>query len=68
MTFYTEVVGCYWNDEKGQWKVKLRESKPGQQPREFEDYCHLLLNGTGILNNYKVSALRLIVSHEIQHF
>lgn len=53
MNFYTEVVGCYWNEEKGEWKVKLREAKPGVEPREFEEHCHLLLNGTGILNNFK---------------
>ncbi|RMZ31550.1 hypothetical protein D0859_04322 [Hortaea werneckii] len=50
MTFNVEVIGCYWDDEKGQWLVKLRESKPGQEPREFEDYCDLLLHCTGILN------------------
>ncbi|KAI7280561.1 putative sterigmatocystin biosynthesis monooxygenase [Hortaea werneckii] len=53
MTFNVEVTGCYWNDEKGQWLVKLRESRPGQEPREFEDYCDLLLHCTGILNNFK---------------
>ncbi|EGP86187.1 uncharacterized protein MYCGRDRAFT_60715 [Zymoseptoria tritici IPO323] len=53
MTFNTEVIGTYWNDEKGQWTVKLRETRPGQEPREFEDYCDLLLHGTGILNNFK---------------
>ncbi|TKA22440.1 putative sterigmatocystin biosynthesis monooxygenase stcW [Salinomyces thailandicus] len=53
MTFSTEVIGCYWDDQKGQWRVKLRENKPGQEPREFEDYCDLLLHGTGILNNFK---------------
>lgn len=53
MTFNTEVVGCYWNEEKGQWKVKLRQQAPGQQPREFEEHCDLLLHGTGILNNFK---------------
>lgn len=49
----TEVTGCYWDDDKGEWLVKLRETAPGQEPREFEDRCHLLLHGTGILNNYK---------------
>jgi len=53
MHFHTEVIGCYWNEEKGEWLVKLREQKPGQEPREFEDHCHVLLHGTGILNNYK---------------
>lgn len=53
MTFNTEVVGCFWQEEKGEWLVKLREHKPGQAPREFEDHCHLLLHSTGILNNFK---------------
>jgi cation diffusion facilitator CzcD-associated flavoprotein CzcO len=53
MTFDTEVKGCYWNEEKGQWTVKLKQQKEGEQPREFEETCDLLLNGTGILNNFK---------------
>ncbi|PPJ54899.1 hypothetical protein CBER1_06033 [Cercospora berteroae] len=53
MTFNTEVTGTYWNEEKGEWTVKLRQTAPGQEPREFEDTCHLLLHGTGILNNFK---------------
>jgi cation diffusion facilitator CzcD-associated flavoprotein CzcO len=53
MTFNTEVVGCYWQEEKGEWLVKLREHRSGQEPREFEDHCHLLLHSTGILNNFK---------------
>jgi cation diffusion facilitator CzcD-associated flavoprotein CzcO len=53
MNFHTEVVGCYWQEEKGEWLVKLREHRPGQEPRDFEDHCHLLLHGTGLLNNYK---------------
>ncbi|KAI7364285.1 putative sterigmatocystin biosynthesis monooxygenase [Hortaea werneckii] len=57
MTFNVEVIGCYWDDAKGQWLVKLRESKPGQEPREFEDYCDLLLHCTGILNNFKWPAI-----------
>lgn len=54
MQFNSEVVGCYWVEEKGQWKVKIRQTVPGQEPREFDDYCDLLLHGTGILNNFKV--------------
>lgn len=57
MTFNTEVIGAYWNEEKGQWTVKLRQTQPGQEPREFEDYCDLLLHGTGILNNFKWPAI-----------
>lgn len=53
MTFNTEIIGCYWNEEEGQWTVKLRQSKPGSDPREFEEKCDLLLHATGILNNFK---------------
>jgi cation diffusion facilitator CzcD-associated flavoprotein CzcO len=53
MNFHTEVVGAYWQEEKGEWLVKLRENRPGQEPREFEDHCHMLLHGTGLLNNFK---------------
>ncbi|KAI9880737.1 MAG: hypothetical protein M1830_000626 [Pleopsidium flavum] len=53
MTFKTEVIGCYWQAEQGQWKVKLRQTQPGGQSREFEDTCDLLLHATGILNNFK---------------
>ena len=63
MTFNVAVTGCYWNEEKGQWRVTLREERHGQEPRDFEDYCDLLLNGTGILNNFKVrwSARKVVI-------
>ena len=53
MTFNTEVLGCYWQDKTGEWLVKLRQTRPGEQPREFEERCHVLLHAVGILNNYK---------------
>ncbi|KAF8864560.1 flavin-binding monooxygenase-like protein [Acephala macrosclerotiorum] len=53
MTFNTEVTGCYWNQETGQWTVKLRQTHLGSEPREFEEKCDLLLHATGILNNFK---------------
>ncbi|KAH8654484.1 flavin-binding monooxygenase-like protein [Tricladium varicosporioides] len=53
MTFNTEIIGCYWNEEEGQWTVKLRQNKPSSEPREFEEKCDLLLHATGILNNFK---------------
>lgn len=53
MTFNTEVKGCFWDDDKGEWLVKLRTTGPGEEPRDFEERCHLLLHATGILNNFK---------------
>ncbi|RFU31171.1 hypothetical protein B7463_g5169, partial [Scytalidium lignicola] len=54
MTFKTEVIGCYWDEDVGQWTVKLRTkgNRPGEY-KEFEEKCDILLHGTGILNNYK---------------
>ncbi len=48
MTFNTKVVGCWWQEDKGEWKVKLRETREGQEPREFEETCDLLLHATGV--------------------
>nr|POE63579.1 putative sterigmatocystin biosynthesis monooxygenase stcw [Quercus suber] len=53
MNFYSEVVGCYWIEEKGQWRVTIRETQPGKEPREFDDYCDLLLHGTGLKDKFK---------------
>lgn len=52
MTFNTEVVGAYWQEDAGEWLIKLKETKGGQT-RLFDERCHLLLHGTGILNNFK---------------
>lgn len=55
MTFNTEVIGCYWQQETGEWLVKLKQTDPsnGSTVRVFEERCHVLLHGTGILNNFK---------------
>lgn len=54
MRFHSEVIGAYWSEEKGKWTVKIRDSRPGQEPHDSEDRCDLLLHGTGLLNNFKV--------------
>ena len=53
MTFSTEVVGCYWQQQTGEWLVKLKQTNADGSTRLFEDRCHMLLHGTGILNNFK---------------
>lgn len=55
MTFNTQVISCNWDDEPGEWIVKLRQtsSDDSSSSREFEERCHILLHATGILNNYK---------------
>nr|KMM71314.1 monooxygenase [Coccidioides posadasii RMSCC 3488] len=53
MTFNTKVIGAYWEEDKGEWRVALTQTMPDGTQREFEERCNVLLNGTGILNNYK---------------
>ncbi|KAF2237898.1 FAD/NAD(P)-binding domain-containing protein [Viridothelium virens] len=50
MTFNAEVTGCYWQEEKGKWKVKLRDTVTGEQR---EDECDVLLHAAGLLNSFK---------------
>ncbi|KAL4944982.1 hypothetical protein BDV06DRAFT_232163 [Aspergillus oleicola] len=53
MQFHTEVIESCWVEAEGQWKVRLRRQRPGQEPEEFNDYCHVLLNACGVLSNPK---------------
>ncbi|KAK5944688.1 hypothetical protein PMZ80_001888 [Knufia obscura] len=53
MHFNHEIVGCYWQQDTGEWLVKIKETKSDGTTRLFDDRCHVLLHGTGILNNYK---------------
>jgi cation diffusion facilitator CzcD-associated flavoprotein CzcO len=53
MNFNSEVVGCHWQQEKGQWNVKIKQTQSDGSTKVIEDYCHVLLHGTGILNNFK---------------
>ncbi|CAH0044905.1 unnamed protein product [Clonostachys solani] len=50
MVFYTEVIGLYW--QEGKWLVKLRQNIPGQESREFEDSCDIILYAKGYLNSW----------------
>jgi len=53
MTFNTEVIGCYWQQDRGEWKVPLRQKLPDGEIKEFKETGNILLHGTGILNNFK---------------
>ncbi|EXJ55336.1 hypothetical protein A1O7_08263 [Cladophialophora yegresii CBS 114405] len=43
------VVGAYWQPEAGEWEVRVRRP----DGTEFVDRCNVLVNGGGILNNWK---------------
>ncbi|KAH8891047.1 FAD/NAD(P)-binding domain-containing protein [Thozetella sp. PMI_491] len=44
-----KVTAAVWNEEKGVWDLTV-ENEAGEP---FADYAHFLLNGSGILNNWK---------------
>ncbi|PGG98430.1 hypothetical protein AJ79_08869 [Helicocarpus griseus UAMH5409] len=53
MTFNTKVTGAYWEEDQGEWRVTLVQVAPDGTEKEFEERCNVLLNGSGLLNNYK---------------
>ncbi|KAK5059907.1 hypothetical protein LTR84_009790 [Exophiala bonariae] len=44
-----KIVSATWNNEQGVWEVRV-QSPDGS---EFTDTCHVLINGGGVLNNWK---------------
>ncbi|KAB8295057.1 hypothetical protein EYC80_006997 [Monilinia laxa] len=52
MTFNTEIIGCFWDEEAGKWTVKMKQTSESGE-RVFEETCDLLLHATGTLNNFK---------------
>jgi cation diffusion facilitator CzcD-associated flavoprotein CzcO len=53
MKFNIDVYHAEWMDMEGQWKVRCRETGPNGTVREFEDFAHILLNNSGIQNDWK---------------
>lgn len=50
MKLNTKVVECRWNPTAAIWNITLKDSKTGE---EWHDWAHSIVNGTGILNNWK---------------
>lgn len=53
MTFNTEVTGCHWEQNNGEWRVTPRQTTPDGCTKEFEERSHMLLQATGALNKFK---------------
>ncbi|KAK2802318.1 hypothetical protein FQN51_004608 [Onygenales sp. PD_10] len=53
MTFNTEVTGAFWEEDRGEWRVTLKQTALDGTVKELEERCHVLLNGNGLLNNFK---------------
>lgn len=56
-----QVAGCFWDEERGKWKVKIQIVEPkvdwsSREPlsviREFWDEGDVVLHATGILNRW----------------
>ncbi|KAK4151191.1 hypothetical protein C8A00DRAFT_17382 [Chaetomidium leptoderma] len=45
-----QVVSAQWNEKDGQWELAVRNVETGE---EFSDYATFLVDGTGILNNWR---------------
>ena len=54
MTLNTLVSECKWDDEHGIWNITLQDTRSGEQ---WHDWAHCVVNGTGILNNWKWPAI-----------
>ncbi|KAJ9614291.1 hypothetical protein H2200_002427 [Cladophialophora chaetospira] len=47
--FQTTVESATWHEDRGQYEVKVR----GVDGSQFEDWCDILISGSGILNSWK---------------
>ncbi|CAK7224672.1 hypothetical protein SCUCBS95973_005597 [Sporothrix curviconia] len=49
-----QVIGAYWDNQKGGYDVKIKDCKNGVI---VSDYCDILINASGILNNWRWPAI-----------
>lgn len=52
MRFNVHVIGAFWDEDLGQWRIKLRRQEHDGRVGEWEDICDVFLYCTGILNNW----------------
>jgi cation diffusion facilitator CzcD-associated flavoprotein CzcO len=50
MKLMTKVVECRWDDDDSVWHLTLQDQTTGKQ---WQDWAHCFVNGTGILNSWK---------------
>ncbi|KAF2180148.1 FAD/NAD(P)-binding domain-containing protein [Zopfia rhizophila CBS 207.26] len=43
-----KVLGAKWHEDKGQWEVEIEHGGC-----TFTDWCHILMNGSGLLNRWR---------------
>ncbi|EXJ89881.1 hypothetical protein A1O3_02948 [Capronia epimyces CBS 606.96] len=54
------VVGANWNSETSKWHVQIQRGDGTQ----FEDTCDFLVNGSGLLNNWKWPDIKGLKSYK----
>ncbi|KIW82108.1 hypothetical protein Z517_05135 [Fonsecaea pedrosoi CBS 271.37] len=55
----TEVVSATWFEDSGEWEVELKNADG-----TFTDRCHVLINGSGVVNKWKWPAIEGISSYK----
>lgn len=53
ITLNTAVSGAKWDNGKAKWIVTLSQNVEGKQPKEWQEECDLILNGSGFLKYVK---------------
>ncbi|KAF9447964.1 FAD/NAD(P)-binding domain-containing protein, partial [Macrolepiota fuliginosa MF-IS2] len=48
--FKKRLSRAEWDDEKGQWNIEITDLETGNT---IHDWCHFLINGSGVLNAWK---------------
>jgi cation diffusion facilitator CzcD-associated flavoprotein CzcO len=56
-----QVVGAAWDNERPGWKVTIKDLEYGN---EFEHECDILINASGILNNWRWPAIPGLFDYE----
>lgn len=49
MKLNTKVVECKWDEDKGIWDITLEDQVTKEK---WQDWSHVIINGSGILNNW----------------
>ncbi|OQU94093.1 hypothetical protein CLAIMM_00505 [Cladophialophora immunda] len=49
MKFHHKIIRALWNGDRGVWDITIQRA----DGTEFMDWCHILINGSGVLNDWK---------------
>lgn len=58
MQFSTEVKSAQWQESSSTWLVHLNRHNSDGSINDFTDECDILLDATGVLNNFKLPQIK----------